>query len=50
MYIVTISLFTHSRYHARERRVDIVRRRRWRRKMVPVEGTVPTSAPTIMIR
>ncbi|KAB7494930.1 Dysferlin [Armadillidium nasatum] len=36
------------RFHARERGIDIVRRRRWRRKLVPAEHGIPTT-PRIMV-
>ena len=37
------------RFHARERRVDTVRRRRWRRKLVPSEPGLPPT-PRLIVK
>ena len=37
------------RYHARERRVDVVRRRRWRRKMVTNDPANPHTTPRVVV-
>ncbi|KAF2350904.1 C2 domain [Trinorchestia longiramus] len=38
------------RFHARERRVDVVRRRRWRRKMVPGEEAILSDVPRMIVK